>query len=176
MEQVRLLGHEPDDIAERLEGHLAQVVAVDLDRPAVDVVQARDEVGRRGLARAGRADQCDQLPGCRLEVDPLEGEPRGGALERSRLIEGRTRTDGIERGSLGGALIGDLDRKGGRIRGRACLEHGDPGLLGLVDPSASSVASLPGGESCTIPPTASRPPSPVKAPSSAAAARGGGGG
>ena len=55
-------------------------MSVDLDRAGVDVVQPRDEVGRRGLARARRPDEGHQLARLRLEVDALERERR----ERSR--------------------------------------------------------------------------------------------
>ena len=41
---------------ERVEGHVADVDPVDRDPPAVDVVEARDEVAERRLAGAGLAD------------------------------------------------------------------------------------------------------------------------
>ena len=52
VEEVRLLGHGPDHLAERGELDPADIDVVDLDRARVDVVEARDEVGGRGLARA----------------------------------------------------------------------------------------------------------------------------
>ncbi len=56
-EQERLLRHDPHLRAQRRRADLAQVVAVDEDAPGGRVVEARDELGQRRLARAGRAHQ-----------------------------------------------------------------------------------------------------------------------
>ena len=116
VEQVGLLGHHADHLAERGELDLPDVDAVDLDGAGVHVVQPRDQVRRRGLARAGRTDQCDQLARLRLEVDVLERE-RLDDLERRRAtverLEG-TRFDGFHRADrrdlrqfLGGVAVFD---------------------------------------------------------------------
>ena len=55
MEQVRLLGDDPDDLAERRELDPPDVDVVDLDGARVDVVQPRDQVGRRRLAASPTA-------------------------------------------------------------------------------------------------------------------------
>ena len=52
VEEVRLLGHGPDHLPEGGELDPADIDVVDLDRAGVDVVEARDEVGGRGLAGA----------------------------------------------------------------------------------------------------------------------------
>ncbi len=52
----------------------ADVESVDLDRTAVHVVEPRDEVRRRGLARARRSDQRDELARLGLEVELLQRE------------------------------------------------------------------------------------------------------
>ena len=89
VEQVGLLGHDPDDLAERGQGEPADVDAVDLDRARVDVVEPRDQVGRRRLARARRADERHELARLGLEVDVLEAE--GGARRSGRSRAARPR-------------------------------------------------------------------------------------
>ena len=109
MEQVRLLGHDADDLAERRERDPPDVDAVDLDRAGVDVVQPRDQVRRRRLAAAGRTDQGDELAGLGLEVDALEPE-------RRHELDGRHGRQ-VERVGLLGRLDERLDRRlidGGR--------------------------------------------------------------
>ena len=51
---------------------VAQVVPVDQHPPPVGVVEARHELGQRGLAGAGGADQRHRLPGRHLQVDVLQ--------------------------------------------------------------------------------------------------------
>ena len=55
-EQHRLLRDVADPGAQVLLPHLAHVDAVDEDAAFVDVVEARNQPGERGLARAGAAD------------------------------------------------------------------------------------------------------------------------
>jgi hypothetical protein len=74
VEQVRLLGHEPDHVAEARQRHRFDVAAIDLDRPGVHVVEPRDEVRRRRLAGTRRPDEGDELTRIDLEVDLLEPE------------------------------------------------------------------------------------------------------
>src|ERR671922_283411 len=73
VEQVGLLRDDPDRVADRLERRPPDVETVDLDRPFLDVVQARDEIGHRGLAGAGRTDEGGELPRADLQVHVLEG-------------------------------------------------------------------------------------------------------
>ena len=85
----RLLHDDADLLAQRVELDVADVVAVDQHLAAVDVVEARDQVGDRGLARAGRADQGDGLAGLGAEADVLEDRPArivgaGDVLELDR--------------------------------------------------------------------------------------------
>ena len=98
VEQVRLLGHEPDDPPEGRELDLAHVDAVDVDPPVVDVVQPRQQVGRRGLAGAGRSDERHELARLGLERDVLEAErqpvppgaPLVGDLDAARAAPARS--------------------------------------------------------------------------------------
>ena len=60
-EQEVLLRHHGDHAAELRLGQVAQRDAVDRDPPLQRVVEARQQPGDRGLARAGRAEQRDRL-------------------------------------------------------------------------------------------------------------------
>ena len=72
MEHVRVLGDVADRVLERLQGQVADVLAADPHRPAVDVVEPRDEVGDRGLAGTGRPDERDHLAGLGGEGDAVQ--------------------------------------------------------------------------------------------------------
>ena len=91
--------------AERRELDPADVDAVDLDRSGVDVVQPRDQVGRRRLARARRPDERDELARLRLEVDVLERERRE-QLDRGQRRRHRRRR--LEPTSASTAVLVDL--------------------------------------------------------------------
>src|SRR3954470_10759033 len=69
VKQERLLGHEADNLAERGKRDVTHVITVDLDGAIVDVVEPRQEIGRRRLARAGRPDESHQLARPRLEIN-----------------------------------------------------------------------------------------------------------
>ena len=84
VEEVRLLGDDADRAPEGRQRDPPDVDAVDLDGAAVDVVEARHEVGRRRLARARRADERDELARLGLEVDLLEGERGEAGAARAR--------------------------------------------------------------------------------------------
>ena len=62
----------------------ADVVAVDLDRARVDVVEARDEVGRRRLAGARTARRAPRAGPAALERDPVEREARAQVRRAGR--------------------------------------------------------------------------------------------
>ena len=78
--------------------------------PDVDVVQPRDEVGGRGLARPGRPDQRDELAGLGVEVDVLEAERDRGEHGRGGHGVGVGRLDGSGLDRLGVGLA-CLDRQ-----------------------------------------------------------------
>ena len=63
--------------ARECEPQVAQVVSVDADGALGGVVEARDEVGQRGLAGAGRTDQRDELPRPWRRTTRHPGPPRG---------------------------------------------------------------------------------------------------
>ncbi len=62
-EQPGVLQHHAEGPAQVVAGHLAGVDAVDGDAPAVDLVEAHQQVDERRLAGAGRADDRDRLAG-----------------------------------------------------------------------------------------------------------------
>ena len=122
MEQVRLLGHDADDLAERGELDPPDIDAIDLDRPGVDVVQARDEVRRRRLAAARWADERHELARLGLEIDRIRartsGASRSPADRRRAVASPRPRSDE----ALDRRLV-DLGR---RDRGRGLLGSSGP--------------------------------------------------
>ena len=137
VEQVRLLGHEPDEPRRATRAGSAGRRCPSIETaPVVDVVQARDEVGRRRLAGARRADERHELAGSRLERDVLEPERRRPAASGSpprRRRRGRRRARHRARGPVVGDdpvrgrgmlqrvlvddLLGHVRVVGGRIRG-----------------------------------------------------------
>ena len=111
MEEVRLLRHEADDVAERRQLDVAHVDAADPHRARVDVVEARDEVGRRGLAAPRRPDQRHELARRRGEADVGQGE--------RHELAGNGATLGLRLGRL----LGHLQlRRGDRVTERDALE------------------------------------------------------
>ena len=65
----------PTDVAQRLQGVVADVVAVDADLACAHVVDAGHEQRARGLARARRPDERDELAGRDGEADVAQ-DPR----------------------------------------------------------------------------------------------------
>jgi hypothetical protein len=142
MEQVRLLGHEADDPAQRHQAELPDVQAIDLHRARLHVVQPRDEVRRGRLAGARRAHQGDQLPRRRLEIDVAQAERqrlgRGGRRTVPAIAPGRrsdelvtiTRDHLPRRGRwVGEGHVAEADaagdRRGGKVDGvRRIHDHG----------------------------------------------------
>ena len=60
-EQERLLRHDPELTPQRVEGDVGDVVAVDEHAAAERVVEPRQQLGDRRLARAGGTDQRERL-------------------------------------------------------------------------------------------------------------------
>ena len=79
VEEIILLRHHADRGRKRVERHVAQVMPVDADDALGGVIQAWDEIGHRGFASAGGADQRDQLSGTRGKGDcPPKRPPAPG--------------------------------------------------------------------------------------------------
>ena len=72
VEEEGLLGHDRDLVEEGAAFDVAQIDAVDLDRAAGRVVEAQHQIDQRRLARAGSADDGDDLAGRDREVDARE--------------------------------------------------------------------------------------------------------
>ena len=71
-EQERVFEHDADRAANVAELEVAHVDAVEQHPSVVDVVEARDQPGDRGLAARGRADERDRLARTQHEVEALE--------------------------------------------------------------------------------------------------------
>src|SRR5208337_4195487 len=81
LEQERFLGNDADLSAEAADAQVADVVAVDRDRPLVHVPESGQQVHERGLAAAVGADQGDGLAVVDLERDALEQGRAAGIAE-----------------------------------------------------------------------------------------------
>ncbi len=80
-EEERLLKDDPDLAAQRVKGHVPQIIPVDQDPALGGVVEARDEVTQSALARATRADQGDHLAWLHIQTNPLEDQLIGVIAE-----------------------------------------------------------------------------------------------
>ncbi len=68
MQQRGVLGDHADLSAQAFLGDLSDVLAIDQDAPALQVVQAQQQVDQGRLACTGRADQADFFPGLDVQV------------------------------------------------------------------------------------------------------------
>ena len=86
VEQESVLRHQADLVAETGQVEIADVAAIDLHGARGGVVEARHQVGERGLAAAARPDQGDHLAGFDLQIRACEAETvgRAGIVERRR--------------------------------------------------------------------------------------------
>ena len=97
VEQHDVLAHERDVRAQARERERLEIVAVEQDAPARRPVEARHQVGERGLAAAGGADQRDGFRRIDRERNALRA-PGGRAfayvkLTLSKRIAPSTRAD-----------------------------------------------------------------------------------
>ena len=98
-EEERILGHDADGAAQRLEPEVANVDAVDQHATSLWVVEARDERGQRRLPGAGAPDQRHDATRSDVEVEPvhdrlaavvrerdvIEGDPSAACRQRTRV-------------------------------------------------------------------------------------------
>ncbi len=153
-EQERLLGHHAELRAQRVQRDPAQVAAVDADRAVVGVVEAADQLGDGGLARAGLADEGHGLAGRDPQVDVVQHRPVGLvseahaaqldlAMDRGQLVRvgrlGHLRLSGEQLAQLddGGAalLVGVVElHQGLHRREERGREQQEGGHLADADP------------------------------------------
>src|SRR5690606_15238108 len=114
------------------EVELADVDAVDEDAPALELVEARDELADRRLARAGVADERDGLPGLDDEVEALEhGLVLLVAEVHAAELDAPRQAAGVARAHLAHARLG-VDEGEDALAGREpelelAPERGDAG-------------------------------------------------
>ena len=89
-EEEALLRDDAELPAEALLRDVAEVVAVDRDPALARVVEAREELRDRRLARAGVADERDRRPGGHVEVDAVQ-DLRPVAVAEAHVLEARRR-------------------------------------------------------------------------------------
>ncbi len=109
MEQVRVLENHPNLLPERLDGQVADVVAVDPNGALLRVVEAGQQARHRGLAGAARPHQGGQLAG----IDGKRHIPQrrfdGRRVGEGHLLEGGRSAGVLQDGGTGPIL--DLDRE-----------------------------------------------------------------
>ncbi len=76
VEQHGVLRDHADGRAQRYLRHVADILTVDQDAAAGDVVEAEQQPRDRRLAGAGRPDDRDRVPGRHLEADALQDRTR----------------------------------------------------------------------------------------------------
>ena len=141
VEEERFLGHHTELAAQRLEPHRAEVHPVDAHRSLVGVVEAHSQLGDRGLAGSGGADDGETRAGRDVQIHAGQYLLAGRVGERHRL-EGDPPLDGAERGGVGrlghvGLLLQEVAELGG---GRLTL------LVGVVQHHQLRDGGEEGGE------------------------------
>ncbi len=133
VEHVRVLRHVADRVLERLQRQVADVCPADPHRAARHVVETRHEVGDRGLAGTGRADECDHLARLGSEAHAVQHLAGLAALDAGHGLQARQR-------DVLGARIGEVDPVELHARGRArngggirLLDHGGGEVEDLED-------------------------------------------
>jgi hypothetical protein len=81
-EEVELLEDDPDPLADRGDVHAlaCDLVALEVDVPAVERLEQVDAAQQRALAAAARADHDQHLAGIHCQVDAVEDEVVAEAL------------------------------------------------------------------------------------------------
>jgi ABC-type multidrug transport system fused ATPase/permease subunit len=127
-EQERLLRHDPHLRAQRGRGHVAQVVAVDQDAPRGRVIEARDQLGERRLAGAGRAHERDRLARRDLQCDICQSVRARPVAERHvvehDLAAQARQVDSVRRVDEVGLLVEQLED---------LVERRHPRLVGRIE-------------------------------------------
>ena len=139
-EQGGLLQHDADLPAQRLQRGVADVGAVDGDAAGGDVVEARDQVDDRALARPGRADDRQGLGGSGAKAHLAQHRGADPEVAERHPLECQPFAEGRQRGGarllphlrLGVQDLEDPLGAGGRLRDRhhdhpqhRDREHGD---------------------------------------------------
>ena len=126
MKKIRVLADHGDEPAELIESEITDVVAADQDAAPLRIVEAEEQSGHGGLARAARAHDAGAL--ARLD---LEGQTVVRGLATPRIGEGH-------------ALEGDGWREGGRVeQRRLSIVHLGLGLQDLEDAAGGGDAEHP---------------------------------
>src|SRR5207248_9560933 len=102
--EVRLLRDDADKVRQRAEAQLTDVGAADRDGAAVYVIEARREVAKRRLPRAGLADEGGRCPGRNGEAHVLQGPGVVRVAEPDRVEHNIACLGGVDRALL------DVDR------------------------------------------------------------------
>ena len=122
-EEERLLGHDAELAAQRGERHVREVVPVDQHPARGRVVEARDQLGHRRLARPRGAHEGHRLAGRNREVDVVQHR-HGRVVAERDVVEADLAADlrQLDR-------VGRLEHRRLGLEQAAQLEHRRPALL-----------------------------------------------
>src|SRR5262245_45258633 len=127
IEQDALLQHDADLTTQPGWINDAEINAVDQNPPALGHIEPLDQLGERAFARAGRADNADDLPGGNLKTDVMQHfrtiDPvaEGDVLERDVAADCRQRS-----------LARRVDRLRPGIENISQSRHRKPGLVEVL--------------------------------------------
>ncbi len=116
-EQQRGLQHDPDLTAQRDQIHAADIHAVDQQFSLAHIVETRDQVDQRRLARPRGADQRHNAIRLDLEVDSTQGGGLFILIFQPHLAEFDLAAQRLE-----------LNRIHRRLDGRLCVQHFEDAL------------------------------------------------
>ena len=91
VEQHRVLRHDADRAPQAVLGHVAEILAVDLDRAVIDVVEAEQQPRDRRFAGAARADDRDRAAGRHAEIDTSLQDRAARVVAEIDMVERRSR-------------------------------------------------------------------------------------
>ena len=86
-EQLHLLGHHPDLLAQHRRRPQAQIEVVEQDASALGLIQAAQQLGEGALAGAGRPGDAEHLAGRDFQIDALERRPGIRAVAVEHALE-----------------------------------------------------------------------------------------
>ncbi len=102
VEEDGLLRDLRDLAAQRAEGELAHVVAVDEDASGSHVEEARDEIDEGGFARAAGADEREHFAGMDIEIDVMQNLVLAflGGVAEANILKADGLREPLERGRV----------------------------------------------------------------------------
>ncbi len=87
VEQNIFLGHHGNLLAERLDGHTADVDAIDADGAGGRLVEARQQIDQGGFSRTARTDQSDHFSPARAQTNVPQNDGSVASIGKTHGVE-----------------------------------------------------------------------------------------